>query len=200
MPRRRTRLERRTAHGGVARSSELAPLSRVPLLLLLLIFMRFQRTALPRGRFDAYDRMLIMFCESTPRRSVSPHRSSTLEECWMKCRATGTCQSRLRPAARASRRCDRRCAIRIGGSYVSDGQNQHGARAFTGRGESIPAAILTPGGRYVRGLGSPRHSRSRASFIGPFRNSLRQSTWRGCLSPHKSRSSNVIVWTLNGVR
>lgn len=42
----------------LARSAELAPLSTVPLLLLLLIFMRFQRAALPRGRFDAYDRML----------------------------------------------------------------------------------------------------------------------------------------------
>ncbi len=48
--------ERLTAE--LARSSELAPLSTVPLLLLLLIFMRFQRTALPRGRFDAYDGML----------------------------------------------------------------------------------------------------------------------------------------------
>ena len=42
----------------LSRSSDLLALSEVPLLLLLLIFMRFQRAILPRGRFEAYDRML----------------------------------------------------------------------------------------------------------------------------------------------
>lgn len=42
----------------LARSSELAHLAAVPLLLLLLLYMRFQRAVLPRRRFEAYDRIL----------------------------------------------------------------------------------------------------------------------------------------------
>lgn len=42
----------------LARSAELVQLGETPLLLVLLLYMKFQHAVLPRRRFDAYDRIL----------------------------------------------------------------------------------------------------------------------------------------------
>jgi hypothetical protein len=56
----------------IALSSDLHDLARVPLLLLLLLYLRFQNAVLPTGRFEAYEKVVDYLIESH-----LPHKRSS---------------------------------------------------------------------------------------------------------------------------
>lgn len=52
----------------LGRSSDLSDLAKVPLLLSLLLYLHFQKAALPSGRFQAYDRLIEYLVRDHPAR------------------------------------------------------------------------------------------------------------------------------------